>query len=138
MSRLVTALIVLSILMPATAEAQPLIRTQAVPLRQACFADYMRFCRGTPFGGGRVLACLNGHADQLTQTCFQALALRGLAYAGALKICRPDYERLCAQVAPGWGRGLECMLANRQALSPTCREALNREGFLDEGREPLP
>ena len=121
-----------------TAHAQGLIQTQGVPLRRACVVDYMRFCRGVPFGGGRVLTCLNSHADELTQTCFQALALRGLAYAGALKMCRPDYERLCANGAPGWGRDLECMLANVPSLSPQCRDALSKQGFLDEGRNGMP
>ena len=126
------------VLSPAGAYAQGLIRTQGVPLRQACIGDYMRFCRGVPFGGGRVLTCLNSRADELTQPCFQALALRGLAYAGALKMCRPDYERLCAKTAPGWGRGLECMLANAPSLSPQCRDALGKQGFLGEERNGVP
>jgi hypothetical protein len=115
------------------ADAQGLIRTQALPLRQACFGDYMRLCRGTPFGGGRVLMCLNMHADELSQPCFQALTMRGLAFAGALKTCKPDYDRLCAGVPPGFGRGLDCMLANEKSLTPACRDALDAQGFLDGG-----
>lgn len=140
MPRLFAFLVIMAGVLVSSSEvhAQRLFRTQGPPLRQACVGDYMRFCRDVPFGGGRVLNCLNAHADELSQTCFQALALRGLAYAGALKICRPDYERLCAQLAPGWDRGLQCMLDNAPSLSPTCRDALSRQGFLDDDRNTVP
>jgi hypothetical protein len=140
MSRLLASLIIAGgfLLAAAEADAQRLIRTQGPPLRQACFGDYVRLCRGVPPGGGRILLCLNTHADELSQTCFQALALRGLAYAGVLKTCRPDYERFCSQVMPGWGRGLECMLGHAPSLSPPCRDALAKEGFLDDGRDGMP
>lgn len=84
---------------------------------------------------GRVLNCLNANTDQLSQPCFQALTLRGLAYAGALKSCRADYERLCAGVPQGWGRGLQCMQRNAASLSPACHDALLRQGFLDDDGE---
>jgi hypothetical protein len=140
MPRTLTALILVWLLvLPASdARAQRLILTQGPPLRQACFSDYMTFCRGVPFGGGRVLNCLNANADQLSQTCFQALTARGLAYAGALKSCRADYERFCPGVPPGWGRGLQCMQSHVSELSSQCRTALQRDGFLDKGGEPLP
>lgn len=142
MPRLLAALVLAAALCVPVSEAnaQRLIRTQVIrtqgpPLRQACFADYMRFCRGVPLGGGRVLNCLNARTNELTQPCFQALTLRGLAYAGALKSCRADYERLCAGVPPGWGRSLQCMQRNAPSLSPPCHDALRRQGFLDDGSE---
>lgn len=140
MPRTLAALIFVSLLLlpHSDARAQRPILAQGPPLRQACFPDYMKFCRGVPFGGGRVLNCLNANADQLSQTCFQALTARGLAYAGALKSCRADYERLCPGVPPGWGRGLQCMQSHVEELSPQCRTALQRDGFLDEGGGPLP
>ncbi|MFM9845700.1 MAG: cysteine rich repeat-containing protein [Hyphomicrobiaceae bacterium] len=135
MRRLFCILIALAIcVLPdvRNAHGQGVIRAQAPPLRQACVADYMRFCRGVLPGRGRILLCLNAHANELTQTCFQALALRGLASAGALRICREDYDRLCAQAAPGWGRGLACLLDNTPALSPPCRDALTKQGVFDD------
>ena len=115
--------------------AQGMIRVQAPPLRQACTIDYMRFCRGVLPGRGRVILCLNDHVNELTQPCFQALTLRGLASASALKACRFDYDRLCAHTGPGLNRGLACMLDNAQALSPTCRDALAKQGFFDDEPE---
>jgi hypothetical protein len=116
--------------------AQGMIRVQAPPFRQACIPDYMRFCRGVLPGRGRIILCLNDHVNELTQPCFQALALRGLASASALKACRADYDRLCAQYGPGLNRGMACMLDNAPALSPTCRDALVKQGLFDDEPEP--
>jgi hypothetical protein len=96
----------------------------------------MRYCRGIPFGGGRILRCLNGHVDQLSQPCFDALALRGLATAGALRICGRDFERLCPQVPPDRDRAIACLLDQVPALSPPCRDAFQRYGLLDDEPEP--
>lgn len=37
--------------------------------RAACRDDYLRFCSSVPRGQGRVLACLQSHAQALTPTC---------------------------------------------------------------------
>jgi hypothetical protein len=116
--------------------AQGMIRVQAPPFRQACIPDYMRFCRGVLPGRGRIILCLNDHVNELTQPCFQALALRGLASASALKACRADYDRLCAQYGPGLNHGMACMLDNAPALSPICRDALAKQGLFDDEPEP--
>jgi hypothetical protein len=50
---------------------------QAQTAQQACRADYDRFCAGTMPGGGRIVACLKGHADQLAPQCKEALAKAG-------------------------------------------------------------
>lgn len=106
------------------------IPVQAPPLREACAADYRRLCWGVPPGGGRIVLCLNAHADQLSERCFQALTLHGLAYAGAFKACQPDYRLFCAGVPPGYGRGLQCLLDNANALSAPCRSALEGHELL--------
>ena len=120
------------------ARAQGLIRVQGPPLRQACLPDYMRYCRGVPIGGGRILRCLNGHVDQLSQPCFQALALRGLATAGALRICGRDYERLCPNVPLDRDHAIACLLQHVPALSPACRDAFQNNGLLDDEPEMTP
>ena len=113
-------------------DAQGLMRVQGPPLRQACLPDYMRYCRGVPLGGGRILRCLNGHVDQLSQPCFQALALRGLATASALRICGLDFERLCPRVPLDRDHAIACLLDQVPALSPACRDAFERHGLLDD------
>lgn len=44
--------------------------------RGACKADYDKFCAGIAPGGGRIVACLNGKRDQLSDTCKAALDSR--------------------------------------------------------------
>lgn len=49
---------------------------QSTDPRGACKADYDKFCAGVAPGGGRVVACLNGKRDQLSDTCKAALDSR--------------------------------------------------------------
>ena len=44
--------------------------------RGACGQDYQKYCTGTAPGGGRVVACLNGHRDQLSAACKKAIDSR--------------------------------------------------------------
>ncbi|HEY7551742.1 MAG TPA: cysteine rich repeat-containing protein, partial [Hyphomicrobiaceae bacterium] len=74
---------------------QPGERARAV--RMACEADYQRFCRDVPAGGGRIMRCLSRHADLVSQPCFQALTVWGLTAANAFRMCLPDVDRLCPQ-----------------------------------------
>jgi hypothetical protein len=47
-------------------------------LRTSCSADFRTYCRGVPFGGGRVIGCLRENAANLSPTCQQAfMALVG-------------------------------------------------------------
>jgi hypothetical protein len=57
---------------PGAAQMSP--RQKAAMLRQACGYDYRRFCRGIPFGDGRVASCLEGNADRLSPNCGRVLS----------------------------------------------------------------
>jgi hypothetical protein len=35
-----------------------------------------------------------------------------------MRLCRPDYDRLCSGVQPGGGRILACLQSHARALSP--------------------
>ncbi|WP_298101807.1 cysteine rich repeat-containing protein [Bradyrhizobium sp.] len=41
--------------------------------REACKADYAKYCSGVSPGGGRIVACLNKQHDQLSDACRKAL-----------------------------------------------------------------
>ena len=43
-------------------------------LQAGCAQDAQRFCAGVPSGGGRILACLKAHKDELSAQCKQAAA----------------------------------------------------------------
>lgn len=73
--------------------------------------------------------------SKLTNTC-AALVLALLAAGPALAedapaqpvrakmACRPDVQRLCADVQPGGGRILACLKGHSADLSPDCSTAL--------------
>jgi hypothetical protein len=49
------------------------MRGEAIALMQVCRGDYDRLCAGVMPGCGRVLACLQNHASQLSAACGQAM-----------------------------------------------------------------
>ena len=46
-------------------------------MRVACEGDVQRFCPDVEVGGGAVLQCLETHAQEVSDSCFQALPKRG-------------------------------------------------------------
>lgn len=42
---------------------------QTAAQREACMADFEKYCPGVQPGGGRVIECLSKHLDQLTPQC---------------------------------------------------------------------
>lgn len=60
----------IALLFASGAMAQGLTAAQ----KDACGGDFEKFCKGTTPGGGRIIACLAGHNDQLTPACKKVLA----------------------------------------------------------------
>jgi len=58
-----------------------LLFAQADP-REACAADIQKLCPNVPEGGGRLLACLKQHQDQVSANCKQAV-LKALQPSGS-------------------------------------------------------
>jgi hypothetical protein len=57
----------------AQTQVSPQMRGEAMTLMQICRGDYDRLCAGVQPGGGRVLACLQNQANQLSAACGQAM-----------------------------------------------------------------
>jgi len=63
---------------------RPMLREKLVRMKEtmqqfraACDADRKRFCREVPAGGGGILQCLESHAQEVSDQCFQFLPKRG-------------------------------------------------------------
>jgi hypothetical protein len=138
---------------PATTAAKKPSSAQISAIRSACRGDYPKVCAGVPTGGAPALECLDKNKARVSAACGSALAAAGggtsaapaaagaaPAAAPAVMVLRPmrpreelfvlrsacgaDVRTLCAGVAPGGGRLVEC-ISNRAAdLSPGCKEVL--------------
>jgi hypothetical protein len=137
-----------------TTAAKPPTDAQVSAIRSACRSDYPKVCAGVPTGGAPALQCLEKNKARLSAGCGKAVAAAsggaapaaaaapGAAPAAAPTVivlrpmlpreelfvmrsaCGGDIRTLCAGVAPGGGRIIQC-IANRAAdLSPACRDVL--------------
>src|ERR1019366_7502392 len=68
----VPAVLAVSLLWPQTSTAQA-ASPQLSDARTACASDVQKLCPGVPSGGGRVLACLKQHQDQVSDGCNRAI-----------------------------------------------------------------
>jgi len=70
-------------------------------------------------GHGRILACLAGKTDELSQACKDDVSKKLTAL---YKACKADTEKLCPGVEMGGGRLLQCLGDNDTALSSSCKK----------------
>jgi hypothetical protein len=53
---------------------RPMLPRRALLILAQCRPEQQRLCAGVPAGGGKILSCLAANAQQLSPTCYQALA----------------------------------------------------------------
>jgi len=68
----ILAVLAESLFRPLTSPAQT-TSPQASEARTACASDVQKLCAGVPAGGGRVLACLKQHKDEVSDGCKQGI-----------------------------------------------------------------
>jgi hypothetical protein len=69
MPRLSIVVVAFATVFSTVALAQNLTAAQ----RDACKADYGKYCSGVAPGGGRIIACLNKQRDALSEACKKVL-----------------------------------------------------------------
>ena len=99
--------------------AAPLVFAQGVEPGKACKADLEKLCPGVEPGHGRILACIEGKTDQLSQACKDDVSKKLDAF---YKACKADADKLCASVVRGEGRVMQCLKDNEASLSKSCKK----------------
>jgi hypothetical protein len=59
---------------PPAAQPTPAQQKAMQAVRAACEADTQKLCAGVQPGGGRIVACLKEHKDQVSDGCKQAIS----------------------------------------------------------------
>jgi len=99
---------------------------------KGCETEITQYCSQVSPGDGRLLACFYAHEDKLSGQCQYALytaaaqledAVNALNYVATE--CRDDILAHCADVQVGEGRVLECLDANAEAVSDSCKQAIS-------------
>ncbi|HWQ37878.1 MAG TPA: cysteine rich repeat-containing protein [Burkholderiales bacterium] len=88
----------------------------------ACRADVQKFCKDIRPGRGAIARCLSRHESELSPACRDRMAERRQRAEEFAEACKADAQTHCQQVQPGDGRVLRCLAANKERLSPGCRE----------------
>lgn len=136
---------------PKAAPAKQPSGAQVSAIKSACRADYPKVCAGVPPGGAPALECLEKNKAKVSAACAKAVnaASGGGAAAAAAaapaaaptvivlrplrpreelfiarSACGADIRTLCAGVAPGGGRIIQCISNNAASLSPACKDVL--------------
>lgn len=138
---------------PKAAPAKQPSSAQVSAIKSACRSDYPKVCASVPPGGAAALDCLEKNKARVSPACQSAVsaASGGAAPAGAApaaapsaapttivlrpllpreelfivrSACGADIRTLCAGVAPGGGRIMQCISNRAASLSPACRDVL--------------
>lgn len=64
----------LTIVLAAAAQAQMPGGNARAQLQRACGSDVQKLCAGVQPGGGRLLGCLKGQSDKVSDACTAALS----------------------------------------------------------------
>ena len=90
----------------------------AIDIALACQADSRKLCNGIIPGGGRILACLNQHRNELNQICAKAVAV--------FSLCLADWQKFCPDA--GAKELGSCLGKFDTQLKPECRDLLAKIG----------
>ena len=101
--------------------------------KQGCAADLKTHCSTVTPGEGRLAFCLTAHADKRTASCETALAVARkeaevliTEVNRSIEACSPDIADLCSGTEPGEGRIAQCLAEQRDALTESCGQVLDK------------
>jgi hypothetical protein len=89
-----------------------------------CNADAETFCKDVQRGEGRVVRCLEEHAQQLSPGCRQEMTAMQSKMKGFAESCKDDIAAYCKDIKPGEGRIVRCLRDHEQEISSPCKSGL--------------
>jgi hypothetical protein len=90
-----------------------------------CKDDVQKLCQGVQPGGGRIIRCLDEHAEQVSAPCKDNMQERRFEDDSVRNSCGTDFQTLCPGIKAGGGRIMECLHDHEAQLSPACKEAID-------------
>jgi len=110
----------------ATAVAADQVSEEPESVRQACAADFTKFCPGQTARSEEGRACMRQHRTEFSQGCQTAMEARRRERMDRIKTaCSADLAKFCSgaasQVDERPGR---CLRDHRDQLSESCKSAL--------------
>ena len=104
-----------------------------------CSKEIATFCGDVMMGNNRLLKCLSGHSDQLSNGCVAAIAKGKSTIDAALgdanffgAKCAPDVKLLCSDVPPGEGRTLACLIEKKNNVTMRCYNAMSELNLVSD------
>src|SRR4051812_15097223 len=114
----------------AAVVAAGLLGGRAARAEDACAADVKQFCGDVQLGGGRLHDCLKKNEANLSAPCNARLATNEAKFRALVEqfgaACSNAAARLCAEVKPGRGRVVACLMRQQDDLSSGCRAETDR------------
>jgi hypothetical protein len=91
-----------------------------------CLADARRLCYLVPPTGSFVQGCLEMHGEDLSPGCRKNVGRYTQDTETVRAACDGDLARLCSDVGLHPSDHAGCLIAHRDALSPRCRETIEK------------
>lgn len=117
--KLIIAGIVAGLSMQAMAAGIPVECKQAVQTH----------CKAVKPGDGRELTCLQFHLFRISEKACVGKLFDETAGPALPAACEADVKKHCANVRPGAGRRVACLVQNEPVASPACKKVLEGEGL---------
>ena len=124
----VAAVFVTALATPSqAADAAP---TAGHPVREACAADFAKFCAGQDPWSDTGRACMRQHNSEFSESCRSAIAARRQERMERIKTaCGADIAKFCNGSSQTDDRPGRCLRDHKDELSESCKAALpNRRG----------
>jgi hypothetical protein len=102
-------------------------------LKTACQDDLKTYCSNVTAGEARIAFCMLAHEDKISDKCVDGvfavvdeLELKMSKLARMAVACEEDLNKKCASARAGNAQLIQCLLNQKEQLSPLCRAELGK------------